>query len=271
MNCNGVAVHRGDVKGKRTLAFIMGGERPAFAPPLASASWGIPNGFQPGDGGVNQMMRYTFTGADSDGEAFMQTIEILRELTEKYVDHPEMVQFCRRIFNSAKVRNHDELGETQTLVDYFQGTFTSETPDSEIGKPLMEGDRGSYRYQLDPYGVELFQSPVKVIRDIQNGESGADCDDIAAACACALATAGRPVALMIVDADSDLPGVFNHVMLCTKTMQPNRYFGTDWFPVELIHPLKMGQSVRFTQFIPLLVMEHDKTEQVASRIPTQFR
>jgi len=249
----------------------MGGERPAFAPPLPSASWGIPDGFRPGDGGVNQMMRYTFTGGATDSEAFFQTIEILRELAEKYVDHPEMVQFTRRLFNSAKIRNHDELGEIQCLIDYFQGTFTKDTPESQLGEPLLHGDRGSYRYQLDPYGVELFQSPIKVIRDIQNGESGADCDDVAAACACAMATAGRPVALMIVDADPDMPGVFNHVMLATKTLQPNKKFGTDWFAVELIHPLRAGESVPFTQFIPLLVMDHDKTPQVASRIPAQFR
>lgn len=217
------------------------------------------------------MMRYTFTGGATDSEAFLHTIEILRELCEKYVDHPEMVQFTRRLFNQQKIRNHDELGEIQALVDYFQGTYTKDTPQDLVGEPLLHGDRGSYRYQLDPYGVELFMSPVKVIRDIQNGESGADCDDVAAACACAMATAGRPVALMIVDADPDLPGVFNHVMLCSRTMQPNKQFGSDWFPVELIHPLGLGQSVPFTQFIPLLVMDHDKTQQVASRIPTQFR
>ena len=269
--CNSVAVQQGEVKASITLALTMGGTQPAFAPPLAKATWGIPDGFEPGNGGVNQMMRYTFSGAATDSEAFFQTIEILRELAEKYVDHPEMLQFTRRIFNKNKIKNHDELGEIETLVNYFQGTFTTETPDHMIGTPLLHGDRGSYRYQLDPYGVELFQSPVKVIRDIENGESGADCDDVAAACACAMATAGRPVALMIVDADPGSPGVFNHVMLCTKTMQPNRHYGTDWFPVELIHPLRIGQSVPFTQFIPLLVMDFDKDERVARRIPTQFR
>ena len=71
----------------------MGSTQPAFAPPLASATWGIPDGFQPGQGGVNQMIRYTFDGAASDSEAFFQTIEILRELAEKYVDHPEMIYF----------------------------------------------------------------------------------------------------------------------------------------------------------------------------------
>lgn len=268
---NTVAVLQGGVKSSINLALTMGSTQPAFAPPLASATWGIPDGFQPGQGGVNQMIRYTFDGAASDSEAFFQTIEILRELAEKYVDHPEMIQFTRRLFNKSKIRNHDELGEIEALVEYFQGTYTTKTPEHMIGEPLLHGDKGSYRYQLDPYGVELFMSPVKVIRDIENGESGADCDDIAAACACAMATAGRPVALMIVDADPGLPGVFNHVMLCTKTMQPNRHYGSDWFPVELIHPLKIGESVPFTQFIPLLVMDFDKDERVAHRIPAQFR
>jgi hypothetical protein len=271
IECNSVAVLQGEVKASITFANSMGSTHPAFAPPLARASWGIPDGFEAGQGGVKQMMRYTFDGAATDSEAFFQTIEILRELAEKYVDHPEMVQFTRRLFNSTKIRNHDELGEIGVLVNYFQGSFTKDTPEGQVGEPLLHGDRGSYRYQLDPYGVELFQSPVKVIRDIENGESGADCDDIAAACACAMATAGRPVALMIVDADPGHPGVFNHVMLCTKTMQPNKYYGNDWFPVELIHPLEIGQSVPFTQFIPLLVMDFDKSERVARRIPAQFR
>ena len=99
------------------------------------------------------------------------------------------------------LRGHDELGEIQHIVNYFQGTNTLNTPDNRIGAPALFGDRGSYRYQKDPYGTEFFQSPAKVIRDIQTGESGADCDDVAMACAATLVAAGYPAMLMIVDAD----------------------------------------------------------------------
>ena len=165
---------------------------------------GIPDGFKPGDGGVNQMMRYTFTGGATDSEAFSKPSRFCVNLQKNTLI---ILKWFNSLVGFSTVRKSEittKLGEIQCLIDYFQGTYTKDTPDSQLGAPLLHGDRGSYRYQLDPYGVELFQSPIKVIRDIQNGESGADCDDVAAACACAMATAGRPVALMIVDADPDL-------------------------------------------------------------------
>jgi len=248
------------------------GSAPAFAAPLNGAKWGVPAEYQTQTiGGVNQMLRYTFNPSATSDERFIHTIEVLQELTQKYVDHPEVVQFTRRLFNNRRVRNHDYLEEIQSIVTYFQGTHTTKTPEHQLGQPLLPGDKGSYRYQLDPYSVELFQSPPKVLRDIAAGESGADCDDIAAAAACCLAAAGHPVALMIVDADPTMPGSFNHVMLASKTLQPNEKFGDDWFAIELIHPFPMGASVPVTQFIPLLVMDYDRTPDVGNKIPGHFR
>lgn len=246
----------------------------AFSNPLANARWGSNKGFEVAvsSGGIRQQARYAFNG---DPRAFETTIRVLQEMASKYVSDPEVIQFTRRLFNGKLMdrkglRNHDELGEIQRIVSYFQGTHNNNTPDAEIGSPMMYGDQGSYRYQKDPYSVELFQSPPKVIRDIQAGESGADCDDIAAACACALNAAGYPTMLMIVDAGGP-KGAYSHVMLATKTFNANPQFGANWFPVELIHPFELGQSVRISSYIPLLVESYDLLPQEQRLIPKEFR
>ncbi len=250
----------------------MPGEQHAFSGALRQARWGISHSYdQSAVHGADQQLRYTFNEGFSNDETFVMTIKILQEMTARYVAHPEIVQFTRRLLNEAKIRNHDELGEVDTIVRYFQGTYTINTPDSEIGKPLLQGDRGSYRYLKDPYGHELFQSPLKVIRDIQAGESGADCDDIAAACACVLASAGYPTMLMVVDASAESPGQMNHVLLATKTLGPNIKSGADWFPCELIHPLTIGSSVKVTRYIPLLVNDYDILTKDRKLIPNTFR
>jgi hypothetical protein len=244
----------------------------AFSGSLRKARWGIKSEFDTTPvHGADQQLRYTFDPSFSQDHAFLMTVKILQEMTSRYTAHPEVVQFTRRLFNNRRLENHDELGEIYSIVEYFQGTHTTQQDESNMGKPLLIGDLGSYRYQKDPYGHELFISPPKVLRDIQVGESGADCDDIAAACACALAAAGYPVMLMIVDAAEQSPGTYNHVMLATKTLGPNEVYGHDWFPVELIHPLRVGQSVNITQYIPLVIEPYDLDKNTMKLIPDAFR
>tara|TARA_B100001175_G_C19481146_1_gene627191 strand:+ start:524 stop:1282 length:759 start_codon:yes stop_codon:yes gene_type:complete len=246
----------------------------AFSNPLSRATWGSdPRYSVQISNGARQQARFTFNG---DPRAFNITIRALQEMASKYVSDPEVIQFTRRLFNGKigkerfGLRNHDELGEIQRIVSYFQGTHTQQTPDEDVGKAMIYGDQGSYRYQKDPYSVELFQSPPKVIRDIQAGESGADCDDIAAACACVLNAAGYPSMLMIVDAGGP-KGAYSHVMIATKTFQANPLFGSNWFPVELIHPFELGKSVRISSYIPLLVEDYDLTPKEQRLIPREFR
>ena len=265
-------MERVSIKPCNPFALFMAGGSHAFSGSLRRARWGIKSEFETAPThGADQQMRFTFDSRFSGEESFLMTVRILQEMTQRYTAHPEVVQFTRRLFNAARLRNHDELGEIHAIVKYFQGTHTTEQAPDELGKPLMVGDVGSYRYQKDPYGHELFQSPPKVLRDIQAGESGADCDDIAAACACALSAAGYPTMLMIVDAAEDMPGTYNHVLLATKTLAPNELFGHDWFPVELIHPLPVGQSVNITQYIPLYIEPYDMSPSTEKLIPTAFR
>ena len=250
----------------------MAGGTHAFSGSLRRAKWGMKSEFETSPShGADQQMRFTFDNRFTSDQHFLMTVKILQEMTQRYTAHPEVVQFTRRIFNAKRLRNHDELGEINAIVQYFQGTHTANDDSNSLGQPLMVGDRGSYRYQKDPYGHELFQSPPKVLRDIQAGESGADCDDVAAACACALSAAGYPVMLMIVDASEGAPGMYNHVMLATKTLGPNEVFGVDWFPVELIHPLAIGKSVKVTQYIPLYIEPYDMDKKTVKLIPDTFR
>ena len=216
----------------------------AFSNPLAGASWGLTN---VGKGGIFQQLRFTFAAGGLDDQDFIFTVKVAQEMAAQYSTDPEVIQLTRRLFNGRipghdALRGHDELGEIQHIVNYFQGTNTLNTPENQIGAPTLFGDRGSYRYQKDPYGTEFFQSPAKVIRDIQAGESGADCDDVAMACAATLVAAGYPAMLMIVDADEGAPGQFNHVLIASKTFQPNEIYGNNWFPIELIHDFQMGKS-----------------------------
>ena len=250
----------------------MAGGPHAFSGSLRNARWGIAREYdREAVHGADQQLRYTFGDGFTEDQAFIMTIQVLQELAARYVSHPEIVQFARRLMNEARIRNHDELGEVDTIIRYFQGTYTIDTPTNEVGKPLLRGDRGSYRYLKDPYGTELFQSPLKVLRDIQAGESGADCDDIAACCACVLAAAGYPSMLMIVDASASSPGQMNHVLLATKTLGPNIKSGDDWFPCELIHPLNAGTSVQVTRYIPLIVNDYDLLTKERKLIPNTFR
>ncbi len=167
---------------------------------------------------ADRILRIRYGDNVSAENRFKSVVTYLQQLIEDGLRDEYVRRKAVSIVDRAGVKGHDELGEIQALIQYFQGSFTTNTPNDELGMPLLFGDRGAYRYQKDPYGHELFQSPPKVLRDIQSGESGADCDDIAAAAACCLAAAGYPAMLMIVDADPDLPGVFNHVMLATKTL-----------------------------------------------------
>ncbi len=245
----------------------------AFSNPLAGASWGLTN---VGKGGIFQQLRFTFANGGLDDQDFIFTVKVAQEMAAQYSTDPEVIQLTRRLFNGrlpgyGPLKGHDELGEISHIVRYFQGTNTLNTPKHDLNRGMLFGDQGSYRYQKDPYGTEFFQSPAKVIRDIQAGESGADCDDVAMACAAALVAAGYPAMLMIVDADAGAPGQFNHVLIATKTFQPNEMYGDNWFPVELIHDFPLGKSVKVSQYIPLRVDDYDLSNKDTKLIPTAFR
>ena len=108
----------------------MGEGLAAFSNPIARARWGANEAYDVStSGGVQQQARITFNG---DPRAFERTIRILQEMASKYEADPEVIQFTRRLFSKKKLRNHDELGEIQAIVSYFQGTHHNNVSNEEV-------------------------------------------------------------------------------------------------------------------------------------------
>ena len=118
-----------------------------------------------------------------------------------------------QIVQAANVKGHDELGEIRAVVKWVQRHMV---------------------YRKDPFGVEFFHTARRLIKDIEAGESAGDCDDFVILGGALLGSLGYPVGALIVDSNND--GVFNHVMLVTKTFGRTREFGDNWIPCELIYP-----------------------------------
>ena len=106
-------------------------------------------------------------------------------------------------------------------------------------------------YRKEPIGVEYFHTARRLLKDIDNGSSAGDCDDFVILGGALLGSLGYPVGALIVDSSGD--GVFNHVMLVTKTFSETREFKNNWIPVELIYPeFELGQSVPISRVYPLM-------------------
>lgn len=88
--------------------------------------------------------------------------------------------------------------------------------------------RDKIAYRLDPNGVEMVKTPVKVL------ETGAgDCDDKSVLVAALLESMGHPTRLVAI---GFVPGELTHVYVETK-------IGNRWFAVETTEPLDFGDAV----------------------------
>ena len=83
-------------------------------------------------------------------------------------------------------------------------------------------------YRKDPIDVEYFQTS---INGMLSKASAADCDDFVILAGALLGSLGYQTGALIVDSNAD--GVFNHVMLVTRTHAPTRQFGNKWIRVNL--------------------------------------
>jgi hypothetical protein len=91
----------------------------------------------------------------------------------------------------------------------------------------------------------------RILKDVEQGRSAADCDDFVIVAASLLGSIGYPSGALIVDSNAD--GVFNHVMLITRTTAPTKEFGNKWIPCELIFPtFKIGKSIKVSTVYPLI-------------------
>ena len=161
---------------------------------------------------------------------FQKIVRILVDLIEDGMRDQIVRQKAIEIVNAAGVMGHDEIGEVRAITKWVQTHMV---------------------YRKEPIGIEYFHTARRLIRDIDNGVSAGDCDDFVILGGSLLGALGYPVGALIVDSSGD--GVFNHVMLVTKTFSPSREFGDSWIPVELIYPeFELGQSVPVSRVYPLM-------------------
>ena len=176
------------------------------------------------------ILRVKFKPGVAPQKRFEGVVRILTDLIEDGMRDELVRQKAVQILNNAGVRGHDELGEIKAITKWVQNYMV---------------------YRKDGWNVEFFHTARRLIRDIENGTSAGDCDDFVILGGALLGSMGYPVGALIVDSNND--GVFNHVMLVTKTFSPTRQFGDSWIPIELIYPeFKIGESVPISNVYPLM-------------------
>ena len=175
-------------------------------------------------------LRVKFKPGVSPQKRFEGVVRILVDLIEDGMRDQYVRKTAIEIVTAAGVKGHDEIGEIRALTKWIQNNMV---------------------YRKDTFGVEIFQEARKLIRDIKQGKSAGDCDDFVILGGSLLGALGYPVGALIVDSNGD--GVFNHVMLVTKTFGPSKEFGRNWIPIELIYPeFRLGESVPITKVYPLM-------------------
>lgn len=161
---------------------------------------------------------------------FESIVRIIVDMIEDGMRDQVVRQKAISIVNAAGARGHDEVAEIRAITKWVQTHMV---------------------YRKEPIGVEYFHTARRLLRDIDNGSSAGDCDDFVILGGSLLGALGYPVGALIVDSSGD--GVFNHVMLVTKTFSETREFGSNWIPVELIYPeFELGQSVPISKVYPLM-------------------
>ena len=161
---------------------------------------------------------------------FESIVRIIVDMIEDGMRDQVVRQKAISIVNAANARGHDEIAEIRAIAKWVQTHMV---------------------YRKEPIGVEYFHTARRLLRDIDNGSSAGDCDDFVILAGSLLGSMGYPVGALVVDSSGD--GVFNHVMIVTKTFAKTREFGENWIPVELIYPeFELGQSVPISRVYPLM-------------------
>ena len=177
-----------------------------------------------------RVLRVKFKPGVSPQKRFEGVVRILTDLIEDGMRDDFVRQKAVEIIKRAGVAGHDEIGEIKAITKWVQQRA---------------------HYIKDPHGVEFFFTARRQIKDIETGKHSGDCDDFVILGGALLGSIGYPVGALIVDSNND--GIFNHVMLVTKTFSPTKEFGDSWIPIELIYPqFKLGESVPISRVYPLM-------------------
>ena len=179
---------------------------------------------------AEQVLRVKFQPGTTMEQRFKVVVEYLRQLIEDGLRDRYVRQKAIEIIHQAGVKQHDELGEIRAITKWVQNNV---------------------HYVKDPWSVEYFMTARRILKDVQSGNSGADCDDFVIVWASLLGALGYQTGALIVDSNKD--GVFNHVMGCVKTMAPTKKYKGKWIVAELIFPeFKLNQSVPVSKVFPLV-------------------
>ena len=179
---------------------------------------------------ADRILRIRYGDNVSAENRFKSVVTYLQQLIEDGLRDEYVRRKAVSIVDRAGVKGHDELGEIRAIVKWVQNNVV---------------------YRKDPMNVEYFMSARRLLKDVEEGRSAADCDDFVIVAGALLGSIGYPSGALIVDSNND--GVFNHVMLLTRTTAPTKEFGTKWIPCELIFPtFKIGESVKVSSVYPLV-------------------
>ena len=179
---------------------------------------------------ADRILRIRYGDNVSPEARFKSVVKYLKELIEDGLRDEYVRRKAVSIVDRAGVKGHDELGEIRAIVKWVQNNVV---------------------YRKDPIDVEYFMSARRILKDVEQGRSAADCDDFVIVAGALLGSIGYQTGALIVDSNAD--GIFNHVMLITRTTAPTKQFGTNWIPCELIFPtFKIGKSVKVSQVYPLV-------------------
>jgi len=192
---------------------------------------------------AERILRVRYGNNVSPQKRFESVVGYLQQLIEDGIRDEYVRKKAVEIIHRAGVQPHDELGEIRAIVKWVQNNV---------------------HYIKDIIGVEYFMTARRLLKDVEQGTSAADCDDFVILGASLLGSVGYPTGALIVDSNSD--GVFNHVMLLTRTVSPTREFGHKWIPAELIFKnFQLGESVKISQVYPLIA------DPNSTRVPVMQR
>jgi predicted transglutaminase-like cysteine proteinase len=192
---------------------------------------------------ADRILRIQYGEGVSAEKRFKSVVTYLKQLIEDGLRDEYVRRKAVDIVTRAGVKGHDELGEIRAIVKWVQTNVT---------------------YRKDPQGVEYFMSARRILKDVEQGRSAADCDDFVIVAAALLGSIGYSSGALIVDSNAD--GVFNHVMLMTRTTAPTKQFGNKWIPCELIFPtFKIGKSVKISTVYPLVA------DAATKRVPVMMQ
>ncbi len=105
--------------------------------------------------------------------------------------------------------------------------------DKEI-EVIFKFVRDEIKYRKDPYRVEMFQSPVRTLKDYLKGYGAGDCDDKAILAASMLSSIGYKVRLVLMNPRG---GAYTHV-IC-EVFHP---IEKRWIPLETTLKVPLGWS-----------------------------